>query len=320
MLFDGFKSNDYKISEDSFSVNNYQNILSFLINENNIMSETLLLDIYPLMEEALLYEDTIMLSESIADNIDLSIKSLKKTLNKVEELWKNFLTDHETNRLDAAKLVTKALISDDNSKYTYHGYKYNIKYDNIYIDHSLVSNLTLASRQVEQGRTEQLKSHYDSPNFYNKIRGQFILKPLCSADDFPRELKRFYRCGKDEPEDIQMDDKFKEEIIDSIFYVDDTLTNCRSIKESILSYGNTALKYLENLRRLVQVSKNGMLKDSGITYNLSDIEELALVQAKNIRAILNIYITVFTVKMDMSNERQRSYTQALKDMTKGGGN
>ena len=318
MFFDGIKPKEYSLNEEKFPINNYSNALSFLINENNIVNESLLFDIHPLMEEAILFEDDLMLSESIADGLALSISSLKKTINKIDELWKNFVMDHESNRKDAAELVTKALINKSPEGYTYYGYTYHIKYDNIYIDHSLVNSTNLVARQLTNERVEQLRNHYESPQYYDKIRGQFISKPICNADDFPRELKMYYRNNKSTPSEIPMNDDLKEKMIDSLFNIDETVENCKSIKDSILAYCKAALQYLEKMHQLTQIKKNGLLDSRAIGFKLSDIEELANVQIKNIRTMISIYITVLTIKMDMSNERQRAYTRTLKEISEGG--
>ena len=320
MFFDGIKPKEYSLNEEKFPTNNYANILSFIISENNKLNDSLLLDIYPLMEEAILFDDDLMLLESVSDELALSISSLKKIVARIEDLWNKFYSDYSSTKYDANSLISKALSNKSISGYSYLGYNYHIRYENIYVDHSLVNSGSLIARQLNKDRVDQLKRYYDSPQYYDKIRGSFISKPTCSADDFSRELKKYYRCGQESPIEIHVNENTIEKIVKSITGTDETIETCKAIKNSISTYAKTALSYLEEMHKLTKVDKTKMLDSRVINYKLSDIEELASVQVKNIRMMLSIYAIVLATKIDICNERQKTYIKVLEDLNEGGEN
>ena len=118
MFFDGIKPKEYSLNEEKFPTNNYANILSFIISENNKLNDSLLLDIYPLMEEAILFDDDLMLLESVSDELALSISSLKKIVARIEDLWNKFYSDYSSTKYDANSLISKALSNKSISGYS----------------------------------------------------------------------------------------------------------------------------------------------------------------------------------------------------------
>ena len=301
-----------------FASDNLNKTLYFLNNESKKL-EFDVTELAGIINESVLCEDVILLSEAKKDYIDSVIKYLNSSKKYINDLWSKFSLEHSLSQKENAALVGKAINNIVADGYVYSGYRYTINDENIHIDRVINGSESEIKRLLQNDGIDKEKDKASNENL-DKIRGRLVGQDRVSSENFQSELKRHYRNNRTRPVDIAVDPKMKDEMIDAIFDTDQHLQKCVHLKNDIIRYIDSLISYFKNLNSIANSGVDKIMKNTESKYmengsiKSSDVLELASASLNYHRKLISIYTIVLAAKLDAINERHRVYTKVIKHM------
>ena len=290
--------------------------------------------------------DSQILMEGFSEFIERIVEWFKKMIKAIKDFFVKFIklfTDYFLNLKDFVKRNQEALLETEIDD-TISGWDFNVlncPAPNMTSFDKLISSYNTILSDIENIDKEKIK--HDSLKFLSvdkldKLRGEVLgNNKSIKEDDFLKEVRKFYRNGKDDASDIRVNREYVREIVNHVNELDggkkkaisdrNKIIGCLSKAESFFSSANTI-----SSKNGTSVIKTKTISNSDNSLSFEDGEEIAyeknhkqfmtLINAKynetkELSKIINIVVTErANAFKDQVKQERRVVAMAMRPIVK----